>query len=184
MSWRNSQTTLNLTLIPAQILIDPERRAMYDELAGFSDNSVNPFMDDSFQRDQVFVDEFSCIGCRNCNNVAPRTFEMEDDWGRARAMYQEADTPAKLQEAIDTCPVSCIHWVRTLPSTPACLVTASFAIDTCPVSCINWVRAWSLKTLLLCSHGALSSLIGCCLAGLLMGRLQTDSGSDICDKPY
>lgn len=44
------------------------------------------------------------------NNVCSRTFEMEDEWGRARAMRQNVDTPAKLQEAIDTCPVSCIHW--------------------------------------------------------------------------
>jgi hypothetical protein len=27
-------------------------------------------------------------------------------------MRQGLDTPEKQQEAIDTCPVSCIHWVR------------------------------------------------------------------------
>ena len=32
---------------------------------------------------QAFVDEFSCIGCRNCNNVCPQTFGMEDDYGCA-----------------------------------------------------------------------------------------------------
>jgi len=34
-------------------------------------------------RPQAFVDEFSCIGCRNCNNVCPQTFGMEDDYGCA-----------------------------------------------------------------------------------------------------
>lgn len=46
---------------------------------------------------QVFVDEFTCIGCRNCTNVCSRTFEIEDDWGRARVMRQGVDTEDKLQ---------------------------------------------------------------------------------------
>ncbi len=100
---------------------------------------------------QVFVDEVTCIGCRNCANVCPSSFKIEDfhgaplaaraggrevsrvcgahpptarpqarccrlptiaclRTGRARVTRQNADTPEKLQEAIDTCPVSCIHW--------------------------------------------------------------------------
>jgi ferredoxin len=35
---------------------------------------------------------------------------MEEDYGRARAMVQGVDSDEKLQEAIDTCPVSCIYW--------------------------------------------------------------------------
>ncbi len=50
-----------------------------------------------FPADRVFVDEFSCIGCRNCNNVCPKTFAMEEEYGRARVMVQDADTEAKLQ---------------------------------------------------------------------------------------
>jgi len=45
--------------------MDPERRATYDALAGFSADSINPFTDASLPADQVFVDEFTCIGCRN-----------------------------------------------------------------------------------------------------------------------
>lgn len=40
-----------------------------------------------------------------------RTFDIEDDFGRARVMQQGVDSDEKLQEAIDTCPVNCIHWV-------------------------------------------------------------------------
>ena len=83
---------------------------MYDDIAGFSDMSTNPFLSSAHERDLVFVDEFTCIGCRNCNNVCPKTFTMEEDWGRARVMRQRVDPDSKLQEAIDTCPVSCIHW--------------------------------------------------------------------------
>lgn len=52
--------------------MDPERRATYDALAGFSASSINPFADTSLPADQVFVDEYTCIGCRNCTNVCPK----------------------------------------------------------------------------------------------------------------
>jgi len=47
------------------------------------------------------------------NNVCPKTFTMEEEWGRARVMKQRVDPDPRLQEAIDTCPVSCIHWSVT-----------------------------------------------------------------------
>ncbi len=62
---------------------------------------------------QVFVDEQTCIGCRNCVAVSPQTFAMEDEFGRARAEKQGVDSQANLQEAIDTCPVDCISFVRS-----------------------------------------------------------------------
>lgn len=94
-----------------QTLSDPDKRVEYDQLMGFSEVSINPFRDTGYPLDQVFVDEFACIGCRNCTNVCGKTFELEDDFGRARAVSQRhADIDTK-QEAIDTCPVDCIHWV-------------------------------------------------------------------------
>lgn len=59
----------------------------------------------------VWVDEASCIGCRYCANVATNTFVVEPDWGRSRAIRQDGDSSERIQEAIDTCPVDCIHWV-------------------------------------------------------------------------
>jgi ferredoxin len=94
-----------------ETLRHPEQRAAYDAIMGISGDALNPFNDDSFPRNQVFVDEFSCIGCRNCTNVCPKTFALEDDFGRARAMQQNIDAEDMLQEAIDTCPVNCIYWV-------------------------------------------------------------------------
>ncbi|PNH06958.1 Ferredoxin-1 [Tetrabaena socialis] len=96
-----------------ETLMDPARRELYDQLAGFSEESINPFLDDRYPVDRAFVDEFSCIGCRNCNSVCPKTFSMEEDYGRARVMQQDVDTEEKIQEAMDTCPVSCIHWVTS-----------------------------------------------------------------------
>lgn len=112
----DDEEVMNFCIVLNEIyetLTDPDKRAIYDEVAGFSEESINPFMDPSFPRDQVFVDEYTCIGCRNCTNVAPSSFAIEEDFGRARVYRQGADTEEKLQEAIDTCPVSCIHWVSS-----------------------------------------------------------------------
>jgi NAD-dependent dihydropyrimidine dehydrogenase PreA subunit len=61
-------------------LIDPERRALYDAVAGFAAEAVNPFLDASYPNDSVFVDEYTCIGCRNCTNVCPSSFAIEGGW--------------------------------------------------------------------------------------------------------
>jgi ferredoxin len=38
---------------------------------------------------------------------------MVDEFhGRSRAMRQDGDSSYFIQEAIDTCPVDCIHWVN------------------------------------------------------------------------
>lgn len=57
------------------------------------------------------MDEAVCIGCRYCAHVAGNTFLVEPDWGRSRAIRQDGDSTETIQEAIDTCPVDCIHWV-------------------------------------------------------------------------
>ena len=32
------------------------------------------------------ADEFTCIGCRNCNNVCPKTFGIEEEYGEERPL--------------------------------------------------------------------------------------------------
>jgi ferredoxin len=59
----------------------------------------------------VYVDEITCIGCKHCAHVARNTFYIEPDYGRSRVLRQDADPEDVIQEAIDTCPVDCIHWV-------------------------------------------------------------------------
>jgi ferredoxin len=59
----------------------------------------------------VFVDEISCIGCRNCANIAPGVFRMESNHGRARVAVQWVNDEEDIQDAIDSCPTDCIHWV-------------------------------------------------------------------------
>jgi ferredoxin len=59
----------------------------------------------------VYVDEVTCIGCKHCAHVARNTFYIEPDYGRSRVIRQDGDGEEVIQEAIDTCPVDCIHWL-------------------------------------------------------------------------
>mmetsp|Transcript_47156 Transcript_47156/g.116716 ORF Transcript_47156/g.116716 Transcript_47156/m.116716 type:complete len:345 (+) Transcript_47156:146-1180(+) len=59
----------------------------------------------------TYVDEHTCIGCTYCTQVARNTFFLEEDYGRARVYQQDGDSDDTIQEAIDSCPVNCIHYV-------------------------------------------------------------------------
>lgn len=70
-----------------------------------------PVLGGALRQKAVWVDEAVCIGCRYCAHVASNTFLVEPNWGRSRALRQDGDSTETIQEAIDTCPVDCIHWV-------------------------------------------------------------------------
>ena len=70
-----------------------------------------PVLAGALRQKAVWVDEAVCIGCRYCAHVASNTFVVESEWGRSRAIRQDGDSTERIQEAIDTCPVDCIHWV-------------------------------------------------------------------------
>lgn len=77
----------------------PERTGLEPELGG------------TVRQRGVYVDEITCIGCKHCAHVARNTFYIEPDYGRSRVIRQDGDSEEVIQEAIDTCPVDCIHWV-------------------------------------------------------------------------
>ncbi len=74
-------------------------------------SGMEPLLGGQLRQRAVWVDEAVCIGCRYCSHVASNTFVLEPDWGRSRAIRQDGDSTERIQEAIDTCPVDCIHWV-------------------------------------------------------------------------
>ena len=78
-----------------------------EELTGYE-----PVLGGKLTEKAVWVDESTCIGCKYCVHVASNTFIVDEDYGRSRAIRQDGDNLETLQEAIDTCPVDCIHWVR------------------------------------------------------------------------
>lgn len=87
----------------------------YSALAGSPDQAttgLEPVLGGELRQKAVWVDEAVCIGCRYCAHVAGNTFLVEPQWGRSRAIRQDGDSTERIQEAIDTCPVDCIHWVE------------------------------------------------------------------------
>ncbi len=55
------------------------------------------------------VDQDSCIGCGLCASIVPTVFRLNED--NLSEVHNPAGAPEeKIQEAIDSCPVACIHW--------------------------------------------------------------------------
>lgn len=75
-------------------------------------SGLEPELGGSLRQTGVYVDEITCIGCKHCAHVARNTFYIEPDYGRSRVVRQDGDPEEVIQEAIDTCPVDCIHWVN------------------------------------------------------------------------
>ena len=111
------------------VLSDPEQRSEYnrmldealeDENDGYTGQLLSKWAagtkmgknEDPNETRGVFVDECSCIGCKQCVWLAPATFRIEDEWGRSRVFGQWLDTEDDISAAIDSCPVSCIYWIE------------------------------------------------------------------------
>ena len=77
------------------------------EISGFE-----PVLGGQLAEKAVWVDEAKCIGCQYCVHVASNTFLVDEFHGRSRAIRQDGDSVDVIQEAIDTCRVDCIHWVK------------------------------------------------------------------------
>ncbi len=64
------------------------------------------------------VDQDTCIGCETCTLVCPEVFRMEEKEGghghdHKSVVYNPVGAPeGKIEQAMDSCPVSCIHWEK------------------------------------------------------------------------
>ncbi|MGB3266884.1 MAG: ferredoxin [Microcoleus sp.] len=93
-----------------------DRTGLEPELGGFlrdapDRSGLEPELGGVFRQKGVYVDEITCIGCKHCAHVARNTFYIEPDYGRSRVVRQDGDSEELIAEAMDTCPVNCIHWV-------------------------------------------------------------------------
>ncbi|MFZ0448110.1 MAG: ferredoxin [Desulfatiglandaceae bacterium] len=59
---------------------------------------------------RVYIDEGECIGCETCEEICPEVFQMNEDTEKSEVIKPEGGPEDLIQEAIDTCPVDCIHW--------------------------------------------------------------------------
>ncbi len=61
----------------------------------------------------VEIDFDECIGCQSCLELCPGVFMMDSAGDHALVIKGEVGEEEEcVQEAIDTCPVNCIHWVE------------------------------------------------------------------------
>jgi ferredoxin len=56
-----------------------------------------------------YVVKEECISCGVCVDTVPTVFRFDDDT-KAEVFDPAGDTEAAVQEAMDLCPVACIHW--------------------------------------------------------------------------
>jgi ferredoxin len=57
----------------------------------------------------VIVEE-ECIACGACEEICPEVFKLNESLGFAQVINPTGAPEEKIQEAIDDCPVQCIHW--------------------------------------------------------------------------
>jgi ferredoxin len=116
MSDSSSSIPVEQEAIASEPTMRENRSGFEPELGGFLRDSpertgLEPELGGVFRQKGVYVDELTCIGCKHCAHVARNTFYIEPDYGRSRVVRQNGDPDELIQEAIDTCPVDCIHWV-------------------------------------------------------------------------
>ena len=106
------------SLIESDIKLDSPEETNDDNLAAFHEyiesNNISgfePVLGGELREKAIWVDEAACIGCQYCVHVATNTFIVDEDLGRARVIRQNGDNLEVVQEAMDTCPVDCMHWV-------------------------------------------------------------------------
>lgn len=59
---------------------------------------------------KVSIDADECTGCETCVELCPDVFEFDEDTETAKVILEEGGPEDCIQEAVDSCPVECIHW--------------------------------------------------------------------------
>jgi len=102
-----------------EAILSTELNGTSDSIAAFEDfeeidniSGFEPVLGGQLHEKAIWVDEAACIGCQYCVHVATNTFVVDERLGRSRVVRQNGDNLEIVQEAIDTCPVDCIHWVN------------------------------------------------------------------------
>ncbi len=90
---------------------DDNLAAFYEYIESNDISGFEPVLGGELREKAIWVDEAACIGCQYCVHVATNTFIVDEDLGRARVIRQNGDDLEVVQEAMDTCPVDCMHWV-------------------------------------------------------------------------
>ena len=57
----------------------------------------------------VHIDEDECIGCGTCEEICPEVFKFNTETEKAEVIMVEGGPEDLIEEAIDSCPASCIY---------------------------------------------------------------------------
>jgi len=57
----------------------------------------------------IHIDEDDCIGCGTCEELCPEVFKLDADTEKAEVIMPEGGPQDLIEEAIDSCPASCIY---------------------------------------------------------------------------
>lgn len=55
------------------------------------------------------MEKDECIGCGVCVEMVPNVFRFGDDM-KSEVFDSAGEPEGKIREAMDLCPVACIHW--------------------------------------------------------------------------
>ena len=59
---------------------------------------------------RVVIDTDECTGCETCVELCPEVFKFNDADEVAEVITAEGGPEDCIDEAIESCPVECIHW--------------------------------------------------------------------------
>ncbi len=57
-----------------------------------------------------YVVEEECIACGTCEELCPEVFRLNEGLGFVQVVNPGGASEDKIQEAMDACPVQCLHW--------------------------------------------------------------------------
>ena len=58
----------------------------------------------------LVIDTDECFGCGTCVELCSNVFSFKENEDKIEITMQEGGFEDCIEEAIDTCPVECIHW--------------------------------------------------------------------------
>ncbi len=59
---------------------------------------------------EVYIDEDECIGCASCEEICPEVFRLNEETEKTEVILPEGGPEDLIEDAMETCPVECIHW--------------------------------------------------------------------------
>ncbi|MEW6446692.1 MAG: ferredoxin [Bacillota bacterium] len=59
-----------------------------------------------------YINIHECQACGTCEAICPEVFKVNEDLGYAEVINPKGGSEDAIQEAIDSCPASCIDWIE------------------------------------------------------------------------